>query len=141
MTAALVKKCSICQEPFLRESGCNKIICSCGYSHCYVCSAKVEGYHHFGNGAGQCPLYDDIEEPERQEVAVAQGQDVLDGLATPNDVTGNDLTVDQKPHSPDSGAEKIMWEERPEATDTTGEETSAGKAGEEEGGGSNSSSN
>lgn len=95
MTAALVKKCNKCQKQFLKESGCNKMTCSCGNSQCYICSTNVVGYDHFGNNAGRCPLFDDTTERERREVAVAQRQAVLNVLAARHDVTENDLTVDQ----------------------------------------------
>jgi hypothetical protein len=95
MTAALVRKCNRCQKPFLKESGCNKMTCTCGNTQCYVCSTDVVGYDHFSEEPGECPLFDDTEERDRRDVAVAQRQAVLGALATRNDVTENDLTVDE----------------------------------------------
>jgi hypothetical protein len=95
MTAALVRKCNKCEKPFLKDSGCNKMTCTCGNYQCYICSTDVDGYDHFGDNPGQCPLYDDTEERQHREVAVAQRQAVLDVLAARNDVTENELTVDQ----------------------------------------------
>jgi hypothetical protein len=97
MTAAFVKKCNKCQRPFLKEYGCNKITCPCGNSQCYICSANVNGYTHFGVSIGLCPLYDDDDttERERREVAVAQKRAMLNVLATRDDIIEDDLAVDQ----------------------------------------------
>ena len=36
-TAALKRTCPRCSLAFVKESGCNKMVCVCGYSMCYVC--------------------------------------------------------------------------------------------------------
>ena len=36
-TAALKRTCPRCGLAFVKESGCNKMVCVCGYSMCYVC--------------------------------------------------------------------------------------------------------
>ena len=52
-TAALKRTCPRCGIGFIKESGCNKLTCVCGYSMCYVCrqglgqSEGGEGYRHF----------------------------------------------------------------------------------------------
>lgn len=69
--------------------------CSCGNKQCYVCSIDVEGYDHFSDAPGGCPLFDDTEERERRDVAVAQRRAVLNALTARNDLTENDLTVDE----------------------------------------------
>jgi hypothetical protein len=36
-TAALKRTCPQCGLGFVKESGCNKMVCVCGYSMCYIC--------------------------------------------------------------------------------------------------------
>ena len=36
-TAALKRTCPKCALAFVKESGCNKMVCVCGYSMCYIC--------------------------------------------------------------------------------------------------------
>lgn len=71
-TAALKRTCPRCGVSFIKESGCNKLTCVCGYMMCYVCREGLdtrpgEGYRHFcqhfrpAGGAcvdcGNCDLY------------------------------------------------------------------------------------
>lgn len=52
-TAALKRTCPRCGLGFIKESGCNKLTCVCGYTMCYVCRQGLgrggggEGYRHF----------------------------------------------------------------------------------------------
>lgn len=52
-TAALKRICPRCGLGFIKDSGCNKLTCVCGYSMCYTCRQGVgpghggEGYRHF----------------------------------------------------------------------------------------------
>ena len=52
-TAALKRTCPRCALGFVKESGCNKMTCVCGYTMCYVCRQGLgrdeggEGYSHF----------------------------------------------------------------------------------------------
>ena len=93
MTAALVKKCNKCGKAFLKEDGCNKIVCPCGNLQCYICSENVTTYDHFGYG--RCPQYDDTVKRQRREVAKAQGRAVKDVLKETTDLTVEDVTVDE----------------------------------------------
>src|SRR5436190_4078582 len=95
MTAALIKTCNNCKRPFLKEDGCNKMTCPCGNLQCYICSANISGYDHFGKSLGKCALYDDTAERQRREIAAAQGEAVQNVLQVRNDVTIADLTVDK----------------------------------------------
>ena len=77
MTAALLRKCNACSKPFLKEEGCNKMICPCGNMQCYICSETINGYEHFnrrqiGTEEVLCPMYDDTEQRLEREIAVAQ---------------------------------------------------------------------
>eukprot|EP00158_Paraphelidium_tribonemae_P005646 Partr_v1_DN27443_c0_g1_i7_m72071 putative Ring finger protein len=49
MTDALVRTCPQCQTRLMKSDGCNKIVCKCGYSICYICRQDIrqEGYAHF----------------------------------------------------------------------------------------------
>ncbi|ORY27659.1 hypothetical protein BCR39DRAFT_537745 [Naematelia encephala] len=53
MSEALIRRCpnEKCRKPFVKDSGCNKIICtSCHTLSCYVCKKAVTGYDHFDQG-------------------------------------------------------------------------------------------
>ncbi|KAH7099906.1 hypothetical protein BKA62DRAFT_273958 [Auriculariales sp. MPI-PUGE-AT-0066] len=51
MTNAVKRVCPQCQYAFVKEGGCNKMTCRCGYKMCYRCRADLreEGYEHFCN--------------------------------------------------------------------------------------------
>lgn len=46
---AIKRTCPLCSLSFVKDSGCNKLVCQCGYKMCYLCRADVrrEGYNHF----------------------------------------------------------------------------------------------
>ena len=52
-TAALKRTCPHCGLGFIKDSGCNKLTCVCGYAMCYICRQALgrghggEGYRHF----------------------------------------------------------------------------------------------
>ncbi|KAI0834116.1 hypothetical protein F5Y06DRAFT_290054 [Hypoxylon sp. FL0890] len=78
MSAALIRNCNKCKNPFLKMDGCNKVRCTrCGTMHCYVCRKTITDYKHFndvsrGGKSGRCPLYDSTEERHQQEVQRAE---------------------------------------------------------------------
>ncbi|XP_071445941.1 uncharacterized protein [Hetaerina americana] len=66
MTEALIRTCWKCSRKFIKESGCNKMTCTCGALMCYICRKPVTGYQHFNpykdRPSNLCPLYsDDVE--------------------------------------------------------------------------------
>ena len=74
-TAAIKRTCPNCMLSFVKSSGCNKMVCNCGYTMCYFCRQEVtskEGYSHFcqhfrPNGGRctdceRCDLYGDEDE-------------------------------------------------------------------------------
>ena len=71
ITAAKVRHCPSCKKSFIKESGCNKITCSCGIKVCYLCQKKINDYSHFCQKAhcthkdcNGCPLYTKAEEDD-----------------------------------------------------------------------------
>ncbi|KAF2727729.1 hypothetical protein EJ04DRAFT_581819 [Polyplosphaeria fusca] len=48
-TDAVKRTCPQCNLSFVKSEGCNKLVCLCGYSMCYVCreGLAVQGYKHF----------------------------------------------------------------------------------------------
>lgn len=76
-TDAVKRTCPQCNLGFVKSEGCNKLVCLCGYSMCYVCrqGLKVEGYQHFcghfretpGQPCGECNKCDlyRVEDEER----------------------------------------------------------------------------
>lgn len=68
-TAALKRTCPRCGLGFIKDSGCNKLTCPCGYVMCYVCRQGLDKgtpYEHFcqhfrpagGGACGQCERCD-----------------------------------------------------------------------------------
>lgn len=49
MSLAVKRVCPRCATAFVKEAGCNKLTCPCGYRMCYVCRADLgqDGYRHF----------------------------------------------------------------------------------------------
>ena len=49
MSMAIKRVCPRCNTSFVKNAGCNKLACPCGYKMCYVCRADLsdEGYRHF----------------------------------------------------------------------------------------------
>ena len=52
-TSAVKRTCPSCGLGFIKDSGCNKLTCVCGYAMCYICRQGLgrghggEGYRHF----------------------------------------------------------------------------------------------
>ena len=47
---AVKRTCPVCHTSFIKDSGCNKMRCTCGYTMCYVCRQHItakDGYNHF----------------------------------------------------------------------------------------------
>lgn len=76
-TDAVKRTCPQCNLGFVKSEGCNKLVCLCGYSMCYVCRQGLagEGYQHFcghfrerpGQSCGECNKCDlyRVEDEER----------------------------------------------------------------------------
>jgi TRIAD3 protein (E3 ubiquitin-protein ligase RNF216) len=78
MTAALVRHCNRCRQKFIKESGCNKMICSaCHNLQCYCCGETVTDYTHFENERIQAVV-------AAIDVAVAHAQPAQQGAIAPN---------------------------------------------------------
>ncbi|KAF7294852.1 hypothetical protein MIND_01023100 [Mycena indigotica] len=86
MTRALMRNCPRCQKAFVKDAGCNKMICpGCNAMSCYVCRKLITGYEHFASMPGQpvaagssksgrCPLWDTVEQRHADEVKAAADQ-------------------------------------------------------------------
>ena len=80
MTEALVRSCHKCKNKYIKEFGCNKMMCTrCSSIQCYVCSKDItkDGYAHFNESArggrpGQCPLFDNTEQRHDEDVKKAE---------------------------------------------------------------------
>ncbi|KAI1486651.1 hypothetical protein F5X96DRAFT_681852 [Biscogniauxia mediterranea] len=78
MSAALIRRCNTCQNPFVKQDGCNKVVCTkCRTIMCDVCRQTVKDYSHFddsrrGGKQGQCPLFDKSEARYDEEVREAE---------------------------------------------------------------------
>ncbi|KAI8923104.1 hypothetical protein BC831DRAFT_472997 [Entophlyctis helioformis] len=90
MTTALLRECPKCKNKFMKEEGCNKMVCTCGQVMCYVCRKPISGYDHFANQptAGKCPLWDDSVKRNKEDVERAK-------TAALKDIKqGNEFSVD-----------------------------------------------
>lgn len=49
MSLAIKRVCPRCATSFVKNAGCNKLTCPCGYKMCYVCRSDIgdEGYRHY----------------------------------------------------------------------------------------------
>ncbi|GAA6031635.1 hypothetical protein JCM8097_006559 [Rhodosporidiobolus ruineniae] len=86
MSAALIRTCPKegCGEPYVKENdSCNKITCSsCRTLSCYLCNKIIKDYSHFSNAGSnapnggdptsKCPLWDDTDARNFQEVEAAR---------------------------------------------------------------------
>ncbi|KAK3994902.1 putative E3 ubiquitin-protein ligase ARI4 [Cladorrhinum sp. PSN332] len=68
MSMAIKRVCPKCNTSFVKNQGCNKLTCPCGYKMCYVCRKDIgardgpdAGYRHFcehfrpgGDGRSKC---------------------------------------------------------------------------------------
>ncbi|EME43864.1 hypothetical protein DOTSEDRAFT_102777, partial [Dothistroma septosporum NZE10] len=86
-TLAIKRTCPKCLLSFVKSSGCNKLVCNCGYTMCYICRQEIttrEGYGHFcqhfrpsGGRCGECErcdLYGD----EDEEAAIRRAAEVAE---------------------------------------------------------------
>lgn len=84
MSMAIKRVCPRCNTSFVKNSGCNKLACPCGYKMCYICRADLtdEGYRHFcdhfrpqgdGTKCTQCPKCN-LWEKENTELVLSQAK-------------------------------------------------------------------
>ncbi|KAF6765375.1 hypothetical protein DFP72DRAFT_1162340 [Ephemerocybe angulata] len=87
MTKALMRKCPQCDTAFIKEQGCNKMMCpTCKTQSCYLCRQTIRNYDHFRSdnprhpasrsGTAKCLLYstEPVDELHAQEVEEARKQ-------------------------------------------------------------------
>ncbi|KAG4431417.1 hypothetical protein IFR05_013098 [Cadophora sp. M221] len=100
MSAAMIRKCNKCGTPFVKEEGCNKMTCTrngCRNIQCYVCSKSCD-YNHFndpsrGGKAGNCPLFESVEQRHDEEVKKAEKEALEKVLADHPEYSEEDLKV------------------------------------------------
>ena len=83
---AVKRTCPVCSLSFIKSTGCNKLVCNCGYKMCYICRADIcsTSYDHFCphfrplGGAckdcNKCNLYKTIDEEKVIKQAKAKAQ-------------------------------------------------------------------
>ncbi|KAK8406659.1 hypothetical protein O3P69_007319 [Scylla paramamosain] len=89
MTEAIVRVCWKCGKRFIKDDGCNKMVCPCGAMMCYICKKGIRGYDHFdGNhppkDPKKCPLWSNsvITHAEEVRAEVLRLQEELDPSVT-----------------------------------------------------------
>ncbi|KAK6540391.1 hypothetical protein TWF694_009190 [Orbilia ellipsospora] len=99
MTEALLRKCGKCGLPYVKESGCNKIICTrCSSMNCYLCSKVIKDYKHFndpnrGGKVGNCLLFDNTEERHHNEVQAAEQAAIAKIRAENPEITEEEMRI------------------------------------------------
>lgn len=83
-TDAVKRTCPQCNLGFVKSEGCNKLVCLCGYSMCYVCREGLakEGYNHFcqhfrerpGSKCSECDKCD-LYRVEDEEIVVKRARE------------------------------------------------------------------
>ncbi|KIR76730.1 E3 ubiquitin-protein ligase RNF216 [Cryptococcus gattii EJB2] len=91
MSAALIRNCPKCTKPFVKDSGCNKIICTtCRTMSCYVCRKIITGYEHFdrqtsnctaARDKGKCRLWDSEANPDEKAIRAARDAAAAEAMA------------------------------------------------------------
>ncbi|USW54443.1 Putative TRIAD supradomain-containing protein [Septoria linicola] len=88
-TAAVKRTCPKCMLSFVKSSGCNKLVCNCGYTMCYICRSEIslrEGYSHFCQhfrpNAGRCPECErcDLYGDEDEEAAIRKAAEAAEKI-------------------------------------------------------------
>lgn len=85
MSMAIKRVCPRCNTSFVKNSGCNKLACTCGYKMCYICRADLtdEGYRHFcehfrpqgdGSKCSMCPKCN-LWESENTELILSRAKE------------------------------------------------------------------
>ena len=101
-----MRKCNKCQKSFVKEDGCNKMKCSCGNTQCYVCSENITDYMHFDEVLGTCPMYGDMQDRIKKEVAMAQELTVHKLLRDQAELRDHDIRVDKS--TTELGRQKVI---------------------------------
>ncbi|KAJ7591319.1 hypothetical protein C8J56DRAFT_935212 [Mycena floridula] len=107
MTKALMRNCPRCKKAFIKDAGCNKMICTnCSTMSCYVCRQTITGYDHFDQQPGmpaqavgpskskKCSLWDAVEVRHAQEVKDAAEKAMEDYRREHPDVDQDKIQVD-----------------------------------------------
>ncbi|PFH45453.1 hypothetical protein AMATHDRAFT_9204 [Amanita thiersii Skay4041] len=110
MSAALMRTCPKCKKPFIKDIGCNKIVCThCGTLSCYVCRQVIHGYQHFDQNSlasgssssssssskKKCPLYDtSVESRHAEEVKAAAEKAIAQFKVDNPDADASSIKVD-----------------------------------------------
>ena len=104
MSAALISKCNKCSKPFVKISGCNKMICSCGNRQCYVCGENIQDYSHFDrprDDGTKCVLHESDESRLQRKIMNAQEKAMKKVLEEEKGLKEEDVKVEApKPPAP-----------------------------------------
>ena len=108
-TAAVKRTCPRCGLGFVKDSGCNKLTCICGYMMCYRCRQglgdsrkKGDGYRHFcqhfrpaGGDCRECDRCDLYRAEDEDQVVRRAGEEAerrwreSEGLVGPQSIEGS----------------------------------------------------
>jgi hypothetical protein len=107
LSNALKRTCPDCNTSFIKSSGCNKLVCPCGYIMCYLCRSaiKTEGYSHFCSHfrplGGNCTECDkcDLYKGEDEEMVLRKAREKAEKqwkVAKKEELDGVDISEVQR---------------------------------------------
>lgn len=81
ISKAKIRTCPKCKTSFLKDYGCNKMVCRCGLRLCYICRQPLlasNPYSHFcqkphcdHKSCGKCTLYSNDKEDDKRAMREA----------------------------------------------------------------------
>ncbi|XP_046338609.2 uncharacterized protein LOC124119946 [Haliotis rufescens] len=96
ISEAMLRTCHRCKKRFFKDSGCNKMTCSCGATSCYVCREPDIDYDHF-NG-GRCSNTEDAQKIHLEEMEKAAEEAKAQYLKDHPDADIHSLKYDPRKH-------------------------------------------
>jgi E3 ubiquitin-protein ligase RNF216 len=101
ITAAKIRKCPKCKNPFIKGDGCNKILCGCGTLSCYLCGQLISGYDHFcqtphckHESCNKCLLYTNTEKDDEVAMRTAGLSAASNVKAKMAEIASKDVNID-----------------------------------------------
>ncbi|XP_067681693.1 uncharacterized protein [Haliotis asinina] len=96
ISEAMLRTCHRCKKRFVKETGCNKMTCSCGATSCYVCRKPNIDYSHFQGG--RCSNTEDAQKIHLEEMEKAAEEAKAQYLKDHPDTDIRSLKYDPRKH-------------------------------------------
>ncbi|XP_071079624.1 uncharacterized protein [Haliotis cracherodii] len=96
ISEAMLRTCHRCKKRFYKETGCNRMTCSCGATSCYVCRKPNIDYSHFQGG--RCSNTEDAQKIHLEEMEKAAKEAKAQYLKDHPDADIHSLKYDPRKH-------------------------------------------